>query len=249
MKANGFIAALALAIAVIVAAPVAALAAQGVSFVSHGVASFLAEEHISAEATASDVSFRLQEALLEKAPTEDKSVTEAAAPEAPKAVEAEPVAEAPKAEKTSKTEAGDAALSDTADGDDTAEAEKVLAPRSLKIGGQHIPYIDYFKKDTAPERGAGLWMGSDSTTDGDWGYFIGHNPGDFAPVMDLVEGDIVSVCDTDAAARDYTVVDIFDVKVGTYWHEIEERVSGYGESIILQACCGDNAHYRVVVAV
>lgn len=78
--------------------------------------------------------------------------------------------------------------------------------------------------------------GSDSTTDGDRGYFIGHIPRDFGPVMDLVESDVVSVCDTEGASRSYTVVDIFDVKVGTCWREIEECVGGYGESVVLQAC-------------
>ena len=35
----------------------------------------------------------------------------------------------------------------------------------------------------------------------------------------------------------------------TYWEDIQSRVTDYGESIILQTCCGDNAHYRVVIAV
>ena len=132
----------------------------------------------------------------------------------------------------------------------TIEAEDdILSKRTIEVGGSHISYVDSYNTASAPERGAGLWKGADATDDDSWGYFIGHNPGDFAPVMDLVEGDTVAVCDSDAKAREYTVVDIFDVAEGTYWHEIEQRVSGYGESVILQACCGDGAHYRVVVAV
>ena len=226
MKANGFFATLALAVAVIVAAPAAALAVECASTVTGGVTAFLAEGNATACAAASDAGFRIQEAMLEEAPSEDKSVTEAPAPEV-----------------------ADAALSHTADGAAADADEKVLAPRSLSVGGEHIPYVDSYKTASAPAHGAGLWLGEDSTTDGEWGYFIGHNPGDFAPVMDLVEGDTVAVCDSDAKAREYTVVDIFDVAEGTYWHEIEQRVSGYGESVILQACCGDGAHYRVVVAV
>lgn len=38
-----------------------------------------------------------------------------------------------------------------------------------------------------------------ATTDGSWGYFVGHNPGDFANVMDLTEGDAVMVCVGDGA--------------------------------------------------
>lgn len=92
-------------------------------------------------------------------------------------------------------------------------------------------------------------MGSDSTTDGSWGYFIGHNPGDFTCVMTLKNGDPVTVCDSDGSTRTYSVVDEFIVPDGTYWEDIQSRVTDYGESIILQTCCGDNAHYRVVIAV
>ena len=102
---------------------------------------------------------------------------------------------------------------------------------------------------SAPASVAGLWMGSDSTTDGSWGYFIGHNPGDFTCVMTLKNGDPVTVCDSDGNTRTYSVVDEFIVPDDTYWEDIQSRVTDYGESIILQTCCGDNAHYRVVIAV
>ena len=84
-------------------------------------------------------------------------------------------------------------------------------------------------------------MGSDSTTDGSWGYFIGHNPGDFTCVMTLKNGDPVTVCDSDGNTRTYSVVDEFIVPDDTYWEDIQSRVTDYGESIILQTCCGDNA--------
>ena len=44
------------------------------------------------------------------------------------------------------------------------------------------------------------------------------------------------------------MVDEFIVPDSTYWEDIQSRVTEYGESVILQTCCGDNAHYRVVIA-
>ena len=110
-------------------------------------------------------------------------------------------------------------------------------------------YVPSYESASTPASGAGLWMGSDSTTDGSWGYFIGHNPGDFTCVMTLKNGDPVTVCDSDGNTRTYSVVDEFIVPDDTYWEDIQSRVTDYGESIILQTCCGDNAHYRVVIAV
>ena len=121
-------------------------------------------------------------------------------------------------------------------------------PDTINVDGISMSYIDYFGASTAPTSGAGLWMGSDSTTDGTWGYFIGHNPGDFWHVMDLVNGDAVTVTDSAGASRTYHVVDTFTIPDSTYFEDIESRVTGYGESVILQTCCGDHANYRVVVA-
>lgn len=119
---------------------------------------------------------------------------------------------------------------------------------TIDVNGTQMPYIDSFETASAPSSGAGLWMGSDSTTDGTWGYFIGHNPGPFTCVMSLKNGDPVTVCDGDGNMRTYHVVDEFIVPDTTYWEDIQSRVTTYGESIILQTCCGDNAHYRVVIA-
>lgn len=130
----------------------------------------------------------------------------------------------------------------------TGTAAAPAGPRTINVDGSVMGYVDYFDASTAPTSGAGLWMGSDSTTDGTWGYFIGHNPGDFWHVMDLANGDLVTVTDSAGASRTYHVVDTFTVPDTTYWEEIESRVSGYGESVILQTCCGDHATYRIVVA-
>lgn len=130
----------------------------------------------------------------------------------------------------------------------STKADKTLKPRTIDVNGDIMGYIDSFGTASAPKTGAGLWMGSDSTTDGSWGYFIGHNPGDFTAVMTLKNGDPITVCDGDGASRTYHVIDEFIVPDTTYWEDIESRVTQYGESVILQTCCGDNEHYRVVIA-
>ena len=128
------------------------------------------------------------------------------------------------------------------------EGDEMVAD-SIDVNGDIVTYVPSYESASAPASGAGLWMGSDSTTDSSWGYFIGHNPGDFTCVMTLKNGDPVTVCDSDGSTRTYSVVDEFIVPDSTYWEDIQSRVTDYGESIILQTCCGDNAHYRVVIAV
>ncbi|MEC4295066.1 sortase domain-containing protein [Adlercreutzia shanghongiae] len=123
-----------------------------------------------------------------------------------------------------------------------------MTPDTINVNGDVMTYIPSYETASAPASGAGLWMGSDSTVDGSWGYFIGHNPGDFTCVMTLKSGDPVTVCDSDGQTRTYHVVDGFTVPDDIYWEDIQSRVTNYGESIILQTCCGDNAHYRVVIA-
>ncbi|WP_304426999.1 sortase domain-bontaining protein [uncultured Adlercreutzia sp.] len=126
--------------------------------------------------------------------------------------------------------------------------EDAMDPATIDVNGDIMDYIDSYETASAPTSGAGLWMGSDSTVDGSWGYFIGHNPGSFTCVMTLKNGDPVTVCDSEGRTRTYHVVDEFIVPDDTYWEDIQSRVTEYGESIILQTCCGDNAHYRVVIA-
>ena len=132
--------------------------------------------------------------------------------------------------------------------DEDATEDGTMMPGTINVNGDVLPYVDSFETASAPHSGAGLWMGSDSTTDGSWGYFIGHNPGPFTCVMTLKNGDPVTVRDNDGAQRTYHVVDELIVPDDTYWEDIESRVTEYGESVILQTCCGDHAHYRVVIA-
>lgn len=126
--------------------------------------------------------------------------------------------------------------------------QEASGPNTIDVAGSAMHYTDTHLATTAPSTGAGLWMGSDSTTDNDWGYFIGHNPGPFWHVMDLGMGDAITVTDGAGNARTYHVVDAFTVSDSTAWEQIEDRVTGHGESVILQTCCGDHANYRIVVA-
>lgn len=165
---------------------------------------------------------------------------------------------------TSEPPAGDPADSGTADDrseDDAgggngasepkppapAAPEPGMAARSLNIGGAIIPYRDV-RGGTTPDSGAGLWLGSDDTTDGSWGYFVGHNPGSFSPVKGLGVGSTVILCDNAGRSRTYTVRTVFTAEVTATWKTIAARVTGYGESIVLQTCSGDGATNIIVVA-
>ena len=109
------------------------------------------------------------------------------------------------------------------------EGDEMVAD-SIDVNGDIVTYVPSYESASAPASGAGLWMG------------------DFTCVMTLKNGDPVTVCDSDRNTRTYSVVDELIVPDDTYWEDIQSRVTDYGESIILQTCCGDNAHYRVVIA-
>lgn len=133
--------------------------------------------------------------------------------------------------------------------DEATEAEQPsLDPMCLVIFGNVIPYVDAYGATAAPASTAGLWMGNDSTTDGTWGYFIGHHPGVFNSVMYLSAGDTVTVCDRDGNAATYSVFAVYDVPNTTTWEEVSGGVTGYGESFTLQTCVGDGETYRIVQA-
>lgn len=156
------------------------------------------------------------------------------------------------AEASAAARAQAAALESTpapAESTPAASTGTVLPAASvIDVDGDAMGYVDAYLAAAAPASGAGLWMGSDSTTDGSWGYFIGHNPGSFHHVMDLGIGSAITVTDRTGAARTYHVIDVFTVPDTTVWEQIRSRVTGYGESVILQTCCGDDANYRIVVA-
>lgn len=142
-------------------------------------------------------------------------------------------------------------LSQTSQTNETMFSNSVYAltmPKaSLRINGKIIPYENAEFASTAPANEAGLWMGSDSTSDNSYGYFIGHHPGVFDCVSQLNVGDKVVVCDMIGNKRMYTVRVLLDFPATATWGNVEPFVTGYGESVILQTCMG-TADRRVVVA-
>ena len=151
----------------------------------------------------------------------------------------------------SAAEGGGLASQPSAPGSEPSEGASAeggsIAPGTLVVGGTAIPYRDV-RGGTTPSSGGGLWLGSDAVDDGSWGYFVGHNPGSFAPVRSLSSGDAVVVCDRSGAQRAYTVREVFQVEETATWKTIASRVTGYGESVVLQTCAGDGMNVIVVAA-
>lgn len=158
--------------------------------------------------------------------------------------------EAPAPESASPEDSGSesgSSGSDDARPEEGAGAAGSLAPGTLVVGGTAISYRDV-RGGTTPSSGGGLWLGSDAVDDGGWGYFVGHNPGSFAPVRSLSLGDGVTVCDRSGVQRVYAVRDVFQVEETATWKTIASRVIGYGESVVLQTCAGDGMNVIVVAA-
>lgn len=124
-----------------------------------------------------------------------------------------------------------------------------MSPGTISILGATVSYVDAIESAEAPKAGAGLWLGDDSTNDGSYGFFIGHNPGDFTAVMELAKGDTVYVCDRSGEERAYTVVFANRLASTTNWYDIDEQYTCYGESVILQTCWGDGKTNKIVMAV
>ena len=142
---------------------------------------------------------------------------------------------------------GDSSASEEVPSDEGSNVDGTLKPGTLVVDGTAIPYRDV-RGGTTPSSGGGLWLGSDAVDDGSWGYFVGHNPGSFAPVRSLSSGDAVVVCDRSGAQRAYTVREVFQVEETATWKTIASRVTGYGESVVLQTCAGDGMNVIVVAA-
>lgn len=122
-----------------------------------------------------------------------------------------------------------------------------LGPCTLDVNGTRVPYIHSVFAPACPDNNAALWAGNDDTTDGSYGYFIGHNPGDFACVYSLVPGNYVTLCDVNGNLRGYTVAQLYDVPNTIFFHEVVDRLIPQGESLIMQTCIGDGSYYRIVV--
>lgn len=124
--------------------------------------------------------------------------------------------------------------------------ESTAKANTITINGVEIDYTDSYGTASAPNEGAGIWRGSDSTTDGSYAYFIGHDYTEFGDIANLEQGSTVSVTDSNGDSCDYEVVDSFVVPEGTLWSEVSDRVTGYGESVVMQTCVEDG--YLIVVA-
>lgn len=127
-----------------------------------------------------------------------------------------------------------------------SSASKSACTRTITIDGVSMSYTDSHGASSAPGSGAGIWMGSDSTTDGSYGYYIGHNPGSFAAAANAGTGSKITVNDSDGNSRTYTVVDTFVVSRGSTWDDVSDRVTSHGESVALQTCV--EGGYKIVIA-
>ena len=128
----------------------------------------------------------------------------------------------------------------------TPSRETSASTRTITIDGVTMSYSDSYGTSSAPNSGAGIWKGSDSTTDGSYSYYIGHNPGSFNAAANASNGSQITVNDSDGNSRTYTVVDTFVVSRDSTWGDVSDRVTSHGESVALQTCVEDG--YRIIVA-
>ena len=155
------------------------------------------------------------------------------------------------AAREAATEAGEQTPAEAAGAQDahlSAEGPDASSGEAAGACSEEADRADEQRGGTTPSSGGGLWLGSDAVDDGSWGYFVGHNPGSFAPVRSLSSGDAVVVCDRSGGQRTYTVRDVFQVEETATWKTIASRVTGYGESVVLQTCAGDGMNVIVVAA-
>ena len=97
---------------------------------------------------------------------------------------------------------------------------------------------------------ASTWGGAATlnVNDGLSTHLIGHNPGIFAFMFDLVIGDTITIYDSTGARRDYKVSEIvqvndqgYEINTGAdYWYAITE--AGSREQIVLQTCITDTVN-------
>lgn len=128
-------------------------------------------------------------------------------------------------------------------------AAQTLRPDTMEINGNIIDIThikDPYSIDRAPDGVAATFMTGDGcTTDGEPTYFIGHNPGVFAPVIAMTPGDTVTVRDKYGDTRTYEMVDRVTIDRDTWvTPDVRETLFLDGESISLQAC--DGAVMRVI---
>lgn len=114
-----------------------------------------------------------------------------------------------------------------------------MMPNSVRFLSSTVPFIYDENSSSAPEHGAALWFGTSDVNDGEMSYLIGHNPGDFAEVMQLTYGDIVTLCDANGYTRNYVVTDIIVIANKNKFGAVHDLASTHGECVVLQTCVGD----------
>ncbi|WP_321388217.1 immunoglobulin-like domain-containing protein [uncultured Enterococcus sp.] len=137
----------------------------------------------------------------------------------------------------------------------TPTPEPVISQQNATISflGVTIPFINYNGASAAPASGAGTWTGTGAVNDGAPTHFIGHNPGDFAPVMNITVGTPITVVDGQGNARTYTVYEVLDAyDDGLNAHDPNDNtwarvIDAGGERISLQTCITDSIN-RIVLA-
>ncbi|MGL4695961.1 immunoglobulin-like domain-containing protein [Enterococcus larvae] len=135
------------------------------------------------------------------------------------------------------------------------EPEPVISQQNATISflGVTIPFINYNGASAAPASGAGTWTGTGAVNDGAPTHFIGHNPGDFASVMNITVGTPITVVDSQGNARTYTVYEVLDAyDDGVNAHDPNDNtwarvIDAGGERISLQTCITDSIN-RIVLA-
>jgi len=195
---------------------------------------------ISASDKASAVGAQVNQAAEDQAAAQAEAEREA---ERVAAAEANTSFKSNTATSSSKS-ASSISVSNSSDASKPSTTSK--GTRTITVDGVTMNYTESYGASSAPSSGAGVWKGSDSTTDGSYGYFIGHNPGSFGSAATASNGSKVTVNDSNGDSRTYTVVDSFVVPRGSTWGDISDRVTGHGESVVLQTCVEDG--YKVVIA-
>lgn len=138
-----------------------------------------------------------------------------------------------------------AELAPSADDDRTPEAASSL----ICFLGEEVPYRQGGPADTsAPVGYASTWVGTGCVSDNANTYFIGHNPGVFARIMDLDVGDKITVFEDEGASRTYYVFDTLFLPNKANYFVYEGRIAPAGETVTLQTCTGDNQRVRCVMA-
>ncbi|WP_086348828.1 immunoglobulin-like domain-containing protein [Candidatus Enterococcus clewellii] len=135
------------------------------------------------------------------------------------------------------------------------EPEPVVPQQNATISflGVTIPFINYNGASAAPASGAGTWTGTGAVNDGAPTHFIGHNPGDFAAVMNITVGTPITVVDGQGNTRTYSVYEVIDVyDDGINAHDPNDNtwsrvIEAGGERISLQTCITDTMN-RIVLA-